>query len=96
LGPSSPRDTVGTVGDAFLHPSAYLNPWYLWLGARTYDKINNTSLKIGDYESLKEAAIDPYVAIRDAYVQYRRNKVDQGGPRTLSGSASTKPVPHED
>jgi phospholipid-binding lipoprotein MlaA len=37
--------------------------------------VNDTSFKIGDYESLKEAAIDPYVAIRDAYVQYRMNMV---------------------
>ncbi|MDQ5985754.1 MAG: hypothetical protein CSYNP_01471 [Syntrophus sp. SKADARSKE-3] len=93
LGPSSPRDTIGTVGDAFLHPSAYLYPWYFWLGARACDKINDTSLKIGDYESLKEAAIDPYVAVRNAYAQYRRNKVERGGPVSSSGSASVKPAP---
>ncbi|RLA88639.1 MAG: VacJ family lipoprotein, partial [Deltaproteobacteria bacterium] len=29
------------------------------------------SLTLGDYEALKEAAIDPYVAIRPAYIQYR-------------------------
>jgi phospholipid-binding lipoprotein MlaA len=78
-GPSSPRDTVGLVGDFFLHPFTYLNPWYVFVGARAYDQVNDTSLKIGDYESLKEAAIDPYVAIRDAYVQYRLKKVKQKG-----------------
>ena len=31
------------------------------------------------YESLKEAAIDPYVAIRDAYVQYRLKKIKPKG-----------------
>jgi phospholipid-binding lipoprotein MlaA len=41
--------------------------------------VNDTSLKIGDYESLKGAAIDPYVAIRDAYVQYRLKKVNRKG-----------------
>jgi phospholipid-binding lipoprotein MlaA len=40
--------------------------------------VNASSLSIGDYESLKEAAIDPYVAIRDAYVQYRLKKVNAG------------------
>lgn len=79
LGPSSPRDTVGLVGDLFLHPFTYLNPWEISAGTRTYDKVNDTSLKIGDYESLKEAAIDPYVAIRDAYVQYRQKKVKARG-----------------
>jgi phospholipid-binding lipoprotein MlaA len=44
--------------------------------------VNDTSLKIGDYESLKEASIDPYIAIRDAYVQYRQKKVKERGSRT--------------
>jgi phospholipid-binding lipoprotein MlaA len=75
FGPSSPRDTVGMVGDLFLYPSIYLGPWEVWAGARAYEKVNDTSLHIGDYESLKEAAIDPYVAVRDAYVQYRLKKI---------------------
>jgi phospholipid-binding lipoprotein MlaA len=80
LGPSSPRDTLGLVGDFFLYPSTYLVPWDIWLGIRVYEEVNDTSLSIGDYESLKEAAIDPYVAIRDAYFQYRQKKVkDKGG-----------------
>lgn len=79
FGPSSPRDTVGLVGDAFLTPYTYLSPWYAGAGTRGYDMVNDTSLKIGDYESLKEAAIDPYVAIRDAYVQYRLKKVNRKG-----------------
>jgi phospholipid-binding lipoprotein MlaA len=82
FGPSSPRDTVGLVGDAFLTPSTYLNPWYAGAGIRGYDRVNDTSLKIGDYESLKGAAIDPYVAIRDAYVQYRLKKVNRKGGNT--------------
>ncbi|MDD5169827.1 MAG: VacJ family lipoprotein [Syntrophales bacterium] len=90
LGPSSPRDTVGFVGDLFSQPVTYLNPWYLWIGVRAYDRVNDTSLRIGDYESLKEAAIDPYVAIRDAYVQYRLKKVKKGG----SGPPSAEPVLH--
>ena len=82
FGPSSPRDTVGLVGDAFLTPSNYLSPWYAGAGIWVYDRVNDTSLKIGDYESLKEAAIDPYVAIRDAYVQYRLKKVNRKGGET--------------
>ncbi len=80
LGPSSPRDSLGTVGDYFLHPFSYYDgPWLVPWGVRAYERVNDTSLRIGDYESLKEAAIDPYVAIRDAYVQYRLNKVKEKG-----------------
>ena len=84
LGPSSPRDTVGTVGDTFMHPLSYLVDWEVSVGIRAYEKVNDTSLSIGDYESLKEAAIDPYIALRDAYVQYRLNKVKSGGEKSAS------------
>jgi len=75
FGPSSPRDSLATLGDYFLYPVSYINPWYYWLGAKSLQMVNETSLRIGDYESLKNAAIDPYVAIRDAYLQYRLKKV---------------------
>ena len=77
LGPSSARDSVGLAGEYFLYPVSYLNPWYTPSVVRAYEEVNDTSLRIGDYESLKEAAIDPYVAFRDAYVQYRQNKVEK-------------------
>lgn len=84
FGPSSLRDTAGLLGDAFLTPATYLNPWYAGAGTRVYERVNDTSLKIGDYESLKEAAIDPYVALRDAYVQYRLKKINRKGGNTLA------------
>lgn len=77
LGPSSLRDTVGMVGDGFLTPLYYVNPWEASLGIEAFDKINDTSLHIGDYEDLKEAAIEPYVAIRDAYTQHRKKEVEE-------------------
>jgi len=79
FGPSSPRDTIGMFGDLFLHPFSYLAMGEgTTIGIRVYNKVNTSSLSIGDYEALKEAAIDPYVAIRDAYVQYRLKKVNSG------------------
>jgi phospholipid-binding lipoprotein MlaA len=75
LGPSSPRDSIDIAGDYFLYPCSYIYPWYAGLGIRGFKDINATSLRIGDYESLKGAAIDPYVAFRDAYIQYRLKKV---------------------
>lgn len=77
LGPSSPRDTAGLVGDLFLHPLTYINPWYAGTAIKGSGKVNDASFRIGDYESLKDAAIDPYVAIRDAYVQYRAHRVKE-------------------
>ena len=44
---------------------------------RCFDIINQTSLRIGDYEDLKKAAFDPYIALRDAYYQNRRSKIEE-------------------
>jgi len=30
---------------------------------------------VGDYEDIKESALDPYISIKDIYQQYRRNKL---------------------
>jgi phospholipid-binding lipoprotein MlaA len=77
IGPSTLRDTIGMAGDGFLTPVYYVNPLEASLGIEAYDKINVSSLHIGDYEDLKESAIDPYVAIRDAYAQHRKKKVEE-------------------
>jgi phospholipid-binding lipoprotein MlaA len=74
LGPSSPRDTVGFVGDWLLRPATYLSSNFfdpVSMGLYVHESVNTTSFHLGDYEALKGAAIDPYVAIRDAYVQHR-------------------------
>jgi phospholipid-binding lipoprotein MlaA len=75
FGPSSLRDGLGRVGDTFLDPLWWV-PTELWvtLSIRAGETVNDTSLRIGEYEALKEAAIDPYVMIRNAYVQ-NRNKL---------------------
>jgi len=77
LGPSSLRDTVGMVGDWFLDPVYYVNPFEASLGIAAYDKVNETSFHIGDYEDLKKSAIDPYVSVRDAYIQHRKKQVEE-------------------
>jgi phospholipid-binding lipoprotein MlaA len=32
---------------------------------------------IGDYEAIKGAAIDAYIAMRDAYIQYRKKVLEE-------------------
>ena len=77
LGPYSLRDAVGWGGGLFINPLNYVVDFWPNVGVRTYDIVNNTSLRIGDYEALKEAAIDPYVAMRDAYYQYRLHLIEK-------------------
>jgi len=75
LGPSSVRDALGRVGDMFLDPIWWI-PVDFWtsIGIRAGEAVNETSVRIGEYEALKDAALDPYVMIRNAYVQ-NRNKL---------------------
>ena len=78
FGPSSLRDTIGLIGDGFLDPVNYLVPRTKYNAAvRGYDMVNGTSLVLGDYEALKRAALDPYVALRDAYHQHRQHKIKE-------------------
>jgi len=75
LGPSSVRDALGRLGDTFLDPIWWI-PVDIWtsIGIRAGEAVNETSLRIGEYEALKAAALDPYVMIRNAWVQ-NRNKL---------------------
>jgi len=77
LGPSNLRDALCKIPDWFLDPLSYLDPWELRLGVRAYDVENNTSLRIGQYEDLKEAALDPYTFFRDAYKQSRDQRIGE-------------------
>ena len=77
LGPSTLRDSIGRAGDFFLDPVSYVEPAEAALGARGLNMVNNISFSIGDYESLKEAAIDPYAALRNVYLQLRKKKIKE-------------------
>ena len=74
LGASSLRGTIGFIGDTACDPSTYLLSPLINIGIAAYDEVNETSLTIGDYEALTEAALDPYIAIRNAYFQNRKCK----------------------
>jgi len=77
LGPSTLRDSVGMVGDWLLDPAKYVDPFEVSAGLWVVENVNDTSFRIGDYESLKDAAIDPYISLRNAYIQNRQKRVEE-------------------
>jgi len=77
LGPSTLRDFIGSLGDAYLNPLAYIDPFEAQLAVRGFNLVNKTSFHIGEYEALKEASVDPYVALRNSYLQYREKQIKQ-------------------
>ena len=77
LGPSSARDAVGFVGDTFLDPLSYISPTEVAIGANAVRSETNLSFKIEEIDELIGAAVDPYVAVRDAYIQSREKRVKE-------------------
>lgn len=77
IGPSSIRDTVGLGGDYFLTPATYVEPASASAGIKAGEKINQVSFQLGDYETFKAAALEPYSSARNAYLQYRKGKVEK-------------------
>jgi phospholipid-binding lipoprotein MlaA len=77
MGPSTLRDSIGLLGDSFLYPVNYVKPAEAELAIRGVDLLNQTSFHIGEYEALKEASVDPYVALRNSYLQFREKKIKQ-------------------
>ena len=75
LGPSTVRETIGFVGDSFMSPVSYIEPAEAAFGVSAYEKLNKTSLELGTYEDLKAASVEPYIGLRDAYVQYRNGLI---------------------
>lgn len=81
IGPSTLRDTIGFVGDIALNPltliSFFIGPWEGFI-TNASDFNNEVSLDKGEtYESITKPAVDPYIALQDAYVQNRVKKINE-------------------
>ncbi len=84
LGPSSLRDSARFVDSYFLDPVSWLRykkfggySWRTTVAITAYDKFNELSFQIEDIDALKKAAFEPYIGVRDAYVEYRNKLVDE-------------------
>jgi len=77
LGPSTTRDSVGRVGDMFLNPIFYVEHTETAISISAVNFTNESSFHIGEYEAFKSESLDPYVAMRDIYIQYRNKKIQE-------------------
>jgi len=87
LGPSNLRDMVGLVTDGYVNPvnttgSSDINykipnTIYEQLGIQAADTVNTTSLRLGQYETLKKDALDLYPFLRDIYTQSRNKQIEE-------------------
>ena len=77
LGPSNLRDGLGEFFvDNRLNLLYHMTEGWTYYGLRAYDKVNDLSLDKDTYEGIKRDALDPYLFVRDAFMQYRQNKIE--------------------
>lgn len=74
LGPSNLRDLLGKVPDLYVTPLTYLDPVEAAYASESYRRLNDASIRMGEYQSLRKDALNLYTFLRDAY---ERNRVAQ-------------------
>lgn len=84
LGPSSPRDATGLVGDSALA----IYPWFVGIpgitaGAELINIVNRRARVLDQVEDVQAASLDYYTFVRNAYVQ-RRWKLIHGQTPTAA------------
>ncbi|MGD9948453.1 MAG: VacJ family lipoprotein [Desulfobulbus sp.] len=76
IGPSTARDFTGVAVDSVAMTTYY--PWrdddVALIGLAATDKVNFTSLHLGEYQDMKSLSFDPYIAFRNGYFQVRNKK----------------------
>ncbi len=77
LGPSNLRDTFGLVPDHYLDPVNYVDDFETRIAISAYKQVNYVSLHLGEYESLKQDAVDLYPFLRDGYEQRRVKQIKE-------------------
>ena len=79
FGPSNIRDAFSMYPDTY-----YLDPKTVYVegienqvGVFVFENVNEASLRIGEYESLKKDAFDLYLFLRDGYEQMRIKEIEE-------------------
>ena len=79
FGPSDVRDTFGFVADQFTDPKFYVKDFYVSLGLSGGTLLDKRVQLLATDEVLARA-FDPYVFVRNAYLQRREYQVKDGAP----------------
>jgi len=96
LGPSTERDVPGLGVEIAANPLTWIYvPWYASVPLGGADLVDLRSRGEGLVQFRNEAALDPYVFTRDAYLQYRQNLIHEGNvapDQSLYDEDTTQPA----
>ena len=74
LGPSTVRGAFGEAGDAFMKPQYYVLDWEVNTASSLFLSFNDVDKLYKPYDQITESALEPYVALRNAYLNMRKNR----------------------
>ncbi len=83
-GPSSPRDTLGLIGDAALNPLTYVSIFSggavnaITGGARALDVVDHRAELMTNEKILDESSVDRYDSLKSSYQQNREYLINDG------------------
>jgi phospholipid-binding lipoprotein MlaA len=89
LGPSTVRDTAGTVVDYFGSVTSYVDPAWIRTTLFGVQLVNTRANLLGAGDVLSGAALDKYSFVRNAYLQRRQYLI--GGDNSASDSNASLP-----
>lgn len=106
LGPSSPREVVGTIGDALMNPLTYTFVFAgsgaavsaVNAGTKSVEVVDTRSDIMPTEKIVDEASVDRYSFIKNAYQQRRQyllhdgNVPEEDEPQLEESSATTNPA----
>lgn len=80
LGPRTVRDTFGLAGDLYTDPLFSVSQAKVFWGLVALRLVDRRADLLTATKVMEEAALDPYIFTRDAYLQRRRSLVYDGNP----------------
>lgn len=93
FGPTTVRDGVGRVGDAFTNLRTYIDDPYWRYGLTALDLVNKRE-QLLETDSVLNKSFDPYAFLRSAYLQRREYQVRDGDvPEELEETETPDELP---
>lgn len=92
FGPTTTRDGLGRVFDYASDPVTFVNPLAAQLGARGAQGVETRAQFLEAGALLRDAALDPYLFMRDAYLQRRGALAQEGYPAPVAEDANLATV----